>query len=327
MKLIRTILESDKEPLFKEVGWLHSINGRLSLDFYKNGKWESVSSNTAVNINEDDLAINDNKIEFADRHQDSSNLMGYKIVRKNIINGKNIITQDMINTPNTVYEIRYNFDLNVQELIIPSNCILQFNGGSVNNGTLRNCFIYKVKVKTPEDINLTCGIVNTEGSVYGYLNIGDIKKGVTYKKISRLIDNEDDYRISFSNKTTNTEIEVEVTLYVKAFSDDTFSVNSIRNPTIGSSSDRPSTIPTGFKYYDTTLNKFIWWNGNGWVDGNNNNANSTYSGIFSQRPSNPSIGFAYFCIDRQTSEGSTNGIVIYYKGNSVWVDALGRVIS
>ena len=48
MKLIRTILESDKEPLFKEVGWLYSINGRLSLDFYKNGKWESVSSFLAV---------------------------------------------------------------------------------------------------------------------------------------------------------------------------------------------------------------------------------------------------------------------------------------
>lgn len=61
-----------------------------------------------------------------------------------------------------------------------------------------------------------------------------------------------------------------------------FPVNSIRNPTIESSSDRPtfSTIPTGFKYYDTTLGRFIRWNGNGWVDGNNNNANSTYSGIF-----------------------------------------------
>lgn len=44
-----------------------------------------------------------------------------------------------------------------------------------------------------------------------------------------------------------------------------FPVNSIRNPTIGPSFDRPtfSTIPTGFKYYNTTLGRFIWWNGNG----------------------------------------------------------------
>lgn len=68
------------------------------------------------------------------------------------------------------------------------------------------------------------------------------------------------------------------------------------------------------------------WNGNVWVDGNNN-ANSTYSGIFSQRPSNPNVGFAYFCTNKQTEEGTTNGIMIYYKGGDVWVDALGRVVS
>ena len=195
--------------------------------------------------------------------------------------------------------------------------------------TLRNCFIYKVCVKTPEDINITCGVINSEGGVSKYLRIGEIKKGVTYKKLYGLIDNEDDYRISFSNKKTDTEINVEVTFYVKAFSDDTFSVNSIRNKTMGPSSDRPTynNIPTGYKYYDTTLGKFIWWNGTKWVDGNNNNADFKYSGIFSQRPSNPNVGFAYFCIDRQTSEGSTSGITIYHKGDNVWVDALGRVVS
>lgn len=36
---------------------------------------------------------------------------------------------------------------------------------------------------------------------------------------------------------------------------------------------------------------------------------------------------AYFCTDKQTTEGITNGIMIYYKGDSVWVDALGRVVS
>lgn len=37
--------------------------------------------------------------------------------------------------------------------------------------------------------------------------------------------------------------------------------------------------------------------------------------------------FTYFCTDKQTSEGSTNGIMIYHKGGNVWVTALGRVIS
>ena len=51
------------------------------------------------------------------------------------------------------------------------------------------------------------------------------------------------------------------------------------------------------------------------------------SGTFASRPINSPIGFKYFCTDKQTSEGATNGIMIYHKGNNVWVDALGRVIS
>lgn len=52
-------------------------------------------------------------------------------------------------------------------------------------------------------------------------------------------------------------------------------------------------------------------------------------GLFSQKPApslNLPIGFSYFCTDRQTSEGASNGIMIYYKGDNVWVDALGRVV-
>lgn len=48
---------------------------------------------------------------------------------------KNVLTQDMINDPNTVYEIRYDFDLNSQEITIREGCTLKFNGGSFNNGS------------------------------------------------------------------------------------------------------------------------------------------------------------------------------------------------
>lgn len=50
-------------------------------------------------------------------------------------------------------------------------------------------------------------------------------------------------------------------------------------------------------------------------------------GTFEQKPSNSSLGFAYFCTDKQTIEGSRNGIMIYYAGDNTWVDALGRVVS
>ena len=49
---------------------------------------------------------------------------------------KNVLTQDMINEPNTVYGIRYDFDLNGTEISIKDNCVLKFNGGSISNGTI-----------------------------------------------------------------------------------------------------------------------------------------------------------------------------------------------
>lgn len=52
-------------------------------------------------------------------------------------------------------------------------------------------------------------------------------------------------------------------------------------------------------------------------------------GTFAQKPvSSQGIyqGFSYFCTDKQTTEGSRNGIMIYYAGDDTWTDALGRYI-
>ena len=56
---------------------------------------------------------------------------------------KNVLTQNMINKPNTIYEIRYNFNLNDEIITIPENCILKFNGGNVYGGTINfnRCFL------------------------------------------------------------------------------------------------------------------------------------------------------------------------------------------
>ena len=62
--------------------------------------------------------------------------MGRVILRKNMVNGVNVLTQEMINQANTIYEIRYDFDLNGQTITIPDNCILLFEGGKVTTGVL-----------------------------------------------------------------------------------------------------------------------------------------------------------------------------------------------
>ena len=50
---------------------------------------------------------------------------------------KNILTQSMLSTPNTIYCLQYDYDLNGETIQIPDNSTLEFDGGSiVGNGTL-----------------------------------------------------------------------------------------------------------------------------------------------------------------------------------------------
>lgn len=71
--------------------------------------------------------------------------LGRIILRKNIVDiedpvygkvKKNILYQDMINKENTIYEIRYDFDLNGEEITLPADCTLDFQGGKIINGTI-----------------------------------------------------------------------------------------------------------------------------------------------------------------------------------------------
>lgn len=65
---------------------------------------------------------------------------GYKVLEKNIqtVDGvkKNILTAVMLNQSNTIYEIRYDFDLDGETIEIQEGCTLKFDGGSLKNGKL-----------------------------------------------------------------------------------------------------------------------------------------------------------------------------------------------
>lgn len=106
-----------------------------------------VSGNVTNNPDEEDITTEGDTpqtqvLKLKDRAYDRLNASGkgYKILRKNWqpINGerKNVLTQAMINEPNTIYEIRYDFDLDGEEISIPKNCVLLFRGGSIDNGTI-----------------------------------------------------------------------------------------------------------------------------------------------------------------------------------------------
>lgn len=77
---------------------------------------------------------------------------------------RNILTPVVINQSNTIYEIRYDYDLNGATINLPQNCILKFCGGSLNNGKLNgdNSIIEASPVKIfGKDIEISGTFVNS----------------------------------------------------------------------------------------------------------------------------------------------------------------------
>lgn len=72
--------------------------------------------------------------------------LGRKILRRRVVEiedpvygtqEKNLLLQADFDKENTIYEIRYDFDLNGAEITIPADCTLIFTGGRIANGTIK----------------------------------------------------------------------------------------------------------------------------------------------------------------------------------------------
>lgn len=81
---------------------------------------------------------------------------------------RNILTLDMINQSNTMYEIRYDFDLDGETIEIPASSEVIFKGGSITNGTLvLKGNIYAKKELTLKNIKLKgCLYISTDELVH-----------------------------------------------------------------------------------------------------------------------------------------------------------------
>lgn len=86
----------------------------------------------------EDLASVGDALKLADKAYTPSAYsgMGRKYLRKNLVSGKNILTQAMLPSANTIYIIQYDYDLNGTTVNVPANCTLDFQGGSLGNGTV-----------------------------------------------------------------------------------------------------------------------------------------------------------------------------------------------
>lgn len=72
-----------------------------------------------VPADEEDITQEKGVLQFKDKEYDDTDYsgLGRVYLRKNIVNGTNVLTQDMINKPNTIYRIQYDYDI-AEEIII-----------------------------------------------------------------------------------------------------------------------------------------------------------------------------------------------------------------
>ena len=57
------------------------------------------------------------------------------ILKKNLVNGVNTLTQEMMSAINTKYVIKYDYMLG-EDITIPTNCVLKFDGGSISGNVI-----------------------------------------------------------------------------------------------------------------------------------------------------------------------------------------------
>lgn len=124
--------DSDFEETFNvEYGDFLAIvqNGiNKKIDISELGKYFAEIDDNVM-VDNEDITIVDHVLKFADRAA-KDDYLGYKILRRSASFVDQVIEE------NTIYEIRYDFDLDGEIVTIPTGCALKFNGGSLSNGTL-----------------------------------------------------------------------------------------------------------------------------------------------------------------------------------------------
>lgn len=158
------------------------------------GKW--VEQHEAVPADEEDITEQNGTLQLANKTYDKQSFsgLGRVYLRKNIVGDKNVLTQAMINKANTIYVIQYDYDLKEASINIPENCVLNFIGGAIGNGTI------------------------------------------------------------IGNKTKVINLNVDRIVLSGTWFDS------------GTTSNRPTNVLVGFQYFDTTVNKPIFWDGSKWID-------------------------------------------------------------
>lgn len=151
----------------KETGKHYKFNSNNQSD-PTTGKW--VEQHEAVPADEEDITEQNGTLQLANKTYDKQSFsgLGRVYLRKNIVGDKNVLTQAMINKANTIYVIQYDYDLKEASINIPENCVLQFDGGSLSNGTIHGSL---TKISNDSNAKIFDSISFTGTSVFDTDNI------------------------------------------------------------------------------------------------------------------------------------------------------------
>lgn len=253
-------------------------DGSITLDKLSKEVMQLISSKGDITINNfpdnEDLELytiyqdSNNKIDairFKDR--DNSNGMAYKYLRKT----KNmILSQSDFNQANTIYEIRYDFDLNGGTISIPNNCELKFEGGSIKNGTIvfSNTIIKYKNSYIFDDIDISGNVCNDL-----YLSMWKIDNTIDVAPII------EQGLYSLSNYRFNIDIDCYISSYASIPSNSDLYIN--HDITITSSGDGGFTLMNrGSSVYKYSGASNIIVHGGGTFDFNSRNTNSSTNSAF-----------------------------------------------
>ncbi len=126
--------------------------------------------------------------------------MGREVMKKNIVNGVNTLTQEMFEDgegnplTNTIFIIQYDFDLGGETIEIPTGCVLEFAGGSLSNGYLSGTILNDV---------LDFAYINTD-------DIGTFISGLRFANPCKIILKEGEtYNISHKIRLVDNNVELD----------------------------------------------------------------------------------------------------------------------
>lgn len=157
-----------------------------------------------------------------------------KILKPNIVDGKNILTQAMISSKNTKYVIKYDYELE-ENITIPEGCLIEFDGGGISG-----------------EYTITC-----QDTIFIFVqDENDVFVGVT-------LDGTFKKRSGNYNDLEDKPVIPVIPTNVSAFNNDA----NYQVMTAGTTEVRPTNVVVGFCCFDTTLGYPIWYKGEDtWVD-------------------------------------------------------------